>query len=290
MKLHVLDGTYELFRAFFAVPKTAGAHGQQVGAVEGIIATTLSLLRQPDVTHVAAAFDTVIESFRNDLFPGYKTGQGLPEELSTQFKPAERALTALGVTVWPMVEFEADDALASAAARYADHVDQVVLLTPDKDLAQCVVGRRVVTFDRRRQIEFDEAGVWAKFGVAPGSIPDYLALVGDNADGIPGIPGWGAKSAATLLARYHSIDEIPDDPADWDVKVRGARRLADALVSRRGEARLYRTLATLRDDVPLPEGLAGLEWKGASRSAYHTLCDDLGLSERLRNRPHRWQA
>ena len=288
MKLHVLDGTYELFRAFFAVPPTTGANGREVGAIEGIISTTLALLRQPDVTHVAAAFDHVIESFRNDLYPDYKTGAGVPEALKSQFRPAERALATLGVTIWPMVEFEADDALASAAAQYEDAVDQVVLLTPDKDLAQCVVGDRVVTFDRRRQVALDEKGVWAKFGVAPASIPDYLALVGDKADGFPGIPGWGAKSAATALATYRHIEDIPDDSSSWNVEIRGAKRLAGTLSDRRGEALLYRTLATLRRDVPLPESLSALEWEGVQREPFLALCDELGLSKRLRNRPHKW--
>jgi 5'-3' exonuclease len=268
VKLHLVDGTYELFRAFYGVPPAHDAHGRPVGALRGIVATLLSLLREPGVTHVACAFDHVIESFRNELFAGYKTGEGVEPDLLAQFHPAEEAVRALGVVVWPMVEFEADDAIATAAARFRDApgVEQVVVCSPDKDLSQCVVGTRVICRDRRRATDRDEAGVVARFGVLPASIPDWLALVGDSADGIPGIPGFGEKSAAAVLARYLRLEAIPDDPARWSVDVRGKERLAASLRERRDDAALYRQLATLRIDVPLAEDLAGLEWRGARRA------------------------
>jgi 5'-3' exonuclease len=288
MKLHLLDATYELFRAFFGGgPDRQAPDGRDVKGVVGLIESTLSLLRQPDVTHVGAATDKVIRSFRNDLYDGYKTGDGLDPAILAQFPLAERALEALGVVVWKMEEFEADDALATAALQFSDETEQVVILTPDKDLAQCVVGDRVVMFDRRREIVIDEDGVWEKFGVGPESIPDYLGLVGDTADGFPGVPAWGAKSASTLLARYTHIDRIPLEAADWDVKVRGAERLAQNLREHRREADLYRHLATLRRDVPLQEGLADLEWQGARRDAFVELCDEFGFND-VRNRPHKW--
>lgn len=288
MQLHLLDGTYELFRSFFGAPPRSAPDGREVGAVAGIIGSTLGLLREPGVTHVAVATDYVIESFRNDLFVGYKTGEGIPEELMGQFRIAEDAWETLGVVVWPMVEFEADDGLASAAWKYADLVDRVVLLSPDKDLSQCVDDDRVVTFDRRQEIERNEQGVWDKFGVGPASIPDYLGLVGDTADGIPGLPGWGAKSTATVLAHYRTIEEIPEDPDDWDVEVRGRAKLAATLAAHRDDALLYRHLATLRRDVPLSEDLADLEWKGAHRERFVALCEELGLDNMV-DRPHRWQ-
>ncbi|MDR9451978.1 MAG: 5'-3' exonuclease H3TH domain-containing protein [Acidimicrobiia bacterium] len=288
MRLHLLDATYELFRAFFGGgPDRQAPDGREVKGVVGLIESTLSLLRQPDVTHLAAATDQVIRSFRNDLFDGYKTGEGLDPEILAQFPLAERALEALGVVVWKMEEFEADDALATAAWRFSDDVDRVVILTPDKDLAQCVVGDRVVMFDRRREIVIDEDGVWEKWGVGPESIPDYLGLVGDTADGYPGVPSWGAKSASTLLARYVHLDRIPADAEEWDVKVRGAERLAANLRDHRAEAALYRQLATLRLDVPLTESLEDLEWRGVPRAAYLEFCDELGFNE-VKNRPHRW--
>lgn len=288
MQLHLLDGTYELFRSFFGAPTRSAPDGREVGAVAGIIASTLGLLREPGVTHLGVATDFVIESFRNEMFAGYKTGAGIPEELMSQFRVAEEAWEAMGVTVWPMVEFEADDGLASAAWKFEDQVERVVLLSPDKDLAQCVDGTRVVTYDRRQQIERDERGVWEKFGVAPSSIPDYLGLVGDTADGIPGLPGWGAKSTATVLAHYRTLEEIPDDSSDWEVPVRGAGKLADTLAAHREDAILYRELATLRRDVPISETLADLEWHGARRAPYEALCGRLGL-DGLASRPHRWQ-
>src|SRR5512139_3037895 len=240
MKVHLVDGTFELFRAFFGVPPARDAEGRPVGAVRGLLATLLSLLREPDVTHVACAFDHVIESFRNELFAGYKTGEGIDPDLLAQFEPAEQAVAALGVVVWPMVEFETDDALATAAARLRDApgVEQVVICSPDKDLSQCVVGRRVICRDRRRRLDRDEAGVLSRFGVPPSSIPDWLALVGDSADGIPGIPGWGEKSASAVLARYLTVDAIPGEAALWRVDVRNADRLAASLRGHRVEAAL----------------------------------------------------
>ncbi len=289
MRLHLLDGTYELFRAHFGRPPRTSPDGREVAATLGVIETTLSLLRQPDVTHVAVATDHVIESFRNDLFSGYKSSEGVPPELLSQFDLVEEALRALGLVVWPMVEFEADDAIATAAARWRDDVDQVVIETPDKDLAQCVVAERVVTHDRRRDLTYDEAGVWRKFGVAPVSIPDYLALVGDKADGIPGLAGWGAKSTAAVLARYPHLEDIPRDPNEWDVPVRSAGALVSVLVERWDDALLYRTLATLRTDVPLTEDLGDLEWRGVRRDEFGALCDRLGFGA-VRDRPHRWQG
>ncbi len=279
MQLHLVDGTYELFRAYYAPGQRAQtADGREVGAIRGILRTLLSLLQEPDCTHVAVAFDHVIESFRNDLFAGYKTGAGIEPELAEQFEGAEDAARALGVAVWPMVDVEADDALASAADRFADEVERVVICTPDKDLAQCVRGRQVVLRDRRRRTELDEEGVLEKFGVPPGSIPDYLALVGDTADGIPGIPRWGAKSAAAVLRTYGELDAIPDDASAWSVKVRGASALAGNLAERRGEARLYKVLATLRTDVELPHDLAAIEWRGADRAALEAVCAQIDFA------------
>jgi 5'-3' exonuclease len=287
MKLHVLDATFELFRAYYATDSTRAPDGREVGAVAGIVATTLALLREPEVTHLGAATDQVIRSFRNELWPGYKTEAGVPEDLLAQFPLAEQALAALGVVVWPMVELEADDALATAVARWGGEVDQVVVCTPDKDLAQCVDGERVVQRDRIRRVVYDEAGVIAKFGVPPASIPDYLALVGDSSDGYPGLPGWGAKSAGAVLARWKHLDAIPDDPRAWEVAVRSADRLAATLRERRADALLFRRLATLRRDAPLAESLADLEWRGAPRERWLAFCDALGL-EREKERPHRW--
>jgi 5'-3' exonuclease len=291
VKVHLVDGTYELFRAHFGAPPARGGDGRPVGAIRGLVATLLSLLREPDVTHVACAFDHVIESFRNELFAGYKTGEGVDPDLLAQFQPAEEAAAALGMVVWPMVEFEADDALATAALRFRDApaVEQVVICSPDKDLAQCVVGSRVVCRDRRRRVDRDEAGVVARFGVPPGSIPDWLALVGDTADGIPGIPGWGEKTAAALLGRYGRLEAIPDEAGRWSVDVRGRDRLAASLAGRREDALLYRRLATLRADVPLGEGLADLEWRGALRPELERLADAIGAAELLERVP-RWRA
>ena len=289
MKVHLVDGTYELFRAHFGAPKTAAPDGRPAGAVRGLIQTLLLLLRQDDVSHVACAFDSVITSFRNEAFAGYKTGEGVPGELLAQFETAERAASALGIVVWRMVEFEADDAIATAAHMWADApgVEQVVICSPDKDLAQMVRGARVVSLDRRRNALLDADGVIAKFGVAPSSIPDYLALVGDAADGIPGVPRWGAKSAAQVLGEYRHIEAIPDNPLLWNVKVRGAKSLAQSLAQHRDAAAMYKYLATLRLDAPISERLEDLEWRGVQRAPFNALCAELGLG-RLADLPHRW--
>jgi len=283
VRLHLVDGTYELFRCYFGAPPARAPDGREVGAVRGLLRTLLSLLREDGVSHVACAFDHVIESFRNGLFAGYKTSEGVPEELLAQFPLAERATGALGVVVWPMVDFEADDALATAAARWADDptIEQIVICTPDKDMAQCVRDSRVVCFDRMRRRLLDAAGVVARFGIPPESIPDWLALVGDDADGIPGIPGWGAKSSSLVLSRFGRIEAIPDDPARWGVPVRGAATLARALAERRQEAALYKLLATLREDVPLVEQVSDLEWRGVRRAELTALCNELGDAELL---------
>ncbi|HET7130630.1 MAG TPA: 5'-3' exonuclease H3TH domain-containing protein [Gammaproteobacteria bacterium] len=269
MKVHLVDGTYELFRAYYGSPPRETADGFEVGAVHGLARSMLALLGDTQVTHVAIAFDHVIESFRNELYAGYKTGDGIDPKLHAQFWPAEDACRALGIVVWPMIELECDDALATAATRFAalPEVDQVVICSPDKDLAQCVRGARVVCLDRLRGKTLDENGVHAKFGVGPASIPDWLALVGDAADGYPGIPRWGAKSASGVLSAYGRLERIPDDAAAWTVKVRGAAALAQSLTERRSEALLYRTLATLREDAPLAETLAHLEWRGPAPAA-----------------------
>jgi 5'-3' exonuclease len=269
MKVHVVDGTFELFRAYYGSPSRTTAAGFEAGAVHGLVRSLLALLGASDVTHVAIAFDHVIESFRNDLYAGYKTSEGMDPKLFAQFWPVEDACRALGVVTWPMVEFECDDALATAAARFAADpaVEQVVICSPDKDLAQCVRGTRVVCLDRMRGKTLDDDGVRAKFGVGPESIPDWLALVGDSADGFPGIPRWGAKSASAVLAAYERVERIPDDAAAWSVPVRGAAALAESLRTRRAEAALYRRLATLRDDVPLAESLTDLRWRGPARAA-----------------------
>lgn len=277
MNVHLIDGTYELFRAYYAVPSARSASGAEVGAVRGLARSLLALLREPGVSHVAIAFDHVIESFRNRLFAGYKTGAGIEPDLYSQFGPAEEVCAALGVVVWPMVDFEADDALATAAHRFAalPEVDRVWIASPDKDLAQCVVGTRVVCLDRMRKKELDEAGVSAKFGVTPAQIPDYLALVGDSADGIPGVPRWGAKSAAAVLTCYGTLESIPALAADWQISVRGAAALAESLASRRADALLYKQLATLRFDVPLAEDLADLEYRGADRARLEAIAERL---------------
>jgi 5'-3' exonuclease len=265
VKVHLVDATYELFRAYFGAPKLFSPDGREVGAVRALLGSMLYLLGAEGATHVACASDTVIRSFRNQLYPGYKTEEGVPLDLLSQFPLAEEGLRALGLTVWGMIELEADDALAAGAARYAlePGVEQVVICTPDKDMAQCVDGSRVVLYDRRQKKLYDEAGVLAKWGVAPSSIPDWLALVGDTSDGYPGIPGWGEKSASAVLAVYKHIEEIPDDPRAWKVNVRAAERLAGALAERRADAALFKTLATLRSNPPPGETLADLAWRGA---------------------------
>ena len=289
MKVHLVDATYELFRAHFAMPSMVAPDGRPVGAVRGLIQTLLLLLRRDEVTHVACAFDHVIESFRNGLFAGYKTGEGVAQDLLDQFQLAENAAASLGIVVWPMVEFEADDAIATATSMWWDapDVDQVVICSPDKDLTQMVRDNRVVCLDRRREITLDEPGVEEKFGVLPGSIPDYLALVGDAADGIPGVPKWGSKSAAQVLRRYVHIEQIPSDPSRWDVAPRGAGSISASLEQHRQAALLYRTLATLRTDVPLDETLDDLRWHGVRRRRYQELCGELGFA-RLMDLPHRW--
>jgi 5'-3' exonuclease len=290
VKVHLVDGTYELYRAHFGAPETTAADGRPVGATLGLLRSLLGLLRDPGVTHVACAFDHVIESFRNELFPGYKTSEGVPPELMAQFSLAEQAVAALGVVVWPMVEFECDDALATGAARAAADpaVEQVVICTPDKDLAQCVRGTRVVCFDRMRRRVRDEDAVRETFGIGPASIPDWLALVGDDADGLPGVPRWGAKSASTILARFPHLEEIPDDPAGWQVPLRGSEALALSLRQHRDAALLYRRLATLRTDVPLPEATEDLRWRGARRTELTALCRDLSGDDILERVP-RWR-
>lgn len=264
MRVHLVDGTYELFRSHFGAPPRQDAEGREVGATVGLLRSLWLLLTSPGVTHVACAFDHIIESFRNDLYAGYKSSAGVDPVLLAQFELAERAVEELGVVVWPMVEFEADDAMAAAAARFRDEsgVDQVVLCSPDKDLAQAVVDERVVCLDRRRDVVLDEAGVVRKFGVPPASIPDWLALVGDSADGFPGIAGWGAKSAAAVLARFGHIAAIPDDPAQLALPAARATRLVESLRAGREDAELFLRLATLRLDVPLEEEVADLEWRG----------------------------
>ena len=289
MNLHLIDGTYELFRAHFALPSLQAPDGREVAAVRGLAQTLLLLLRPPAVTHIGVAFDTVIQSFRNDLFAGYKTGAGVDPALLAQFPLAEQMTAALGLAVWPMTDLEADDALATAAHRWQDApgMEQVIICSPDKDLCQLVRGDRVVTLDRRKNVTLNEEGVRQKFGVAPPSIPDYLALVGDAADGIPGIPKWGAKSAAQLLAHYQHIENIPTDPADWQVKVRGGPALAARLAAHQEDAFLYRQLATLRLDAPIAEELAQLEWQGVRRQPFQALCAELGF-DRLAAAPERW--
>ncbi|HEX3820044.1 MAG TPA: 5'-3' exonuclease H3TH domain-containing protein [Candidatus Sulfotelmatobacter sp.] len=263
MDVYLVDGTYELFRHFFAVPSSVDASGQEIGAARGVLASIFSMI-ESGATHVGVATDHVVESFRNDLYSEYKTSEGVPPELLSQFPILEDALQAMGILVWPEVEFEADDALASAAfkATKDERVKQVFICTPDKDLSQSIEGTRVVQLDRRRNIVRDEAGVVEKFGVHPESIPDYLAVVGDSADGYPGIRGWGEKAAAAVLSRYGHLEGVPKDWRHWDPMIRRARPLAESLFSAWDEALLFRTLATLRLDVPVFESLDELQWKG----------------------------
>ncbi len=265
MRVHLVDGTYELFRHFYALPRQSDRHGHEVAAIVGVLGSILGML-ESGVTHLGVATDHFIESFRNALWPGYKTGEGIEPELWAQFHPLEDGLRAMGVVVWAMDEFEADDALASAARRAAadPRVEQVLICTPDKDLSQCVEGRRVVQFDRRRRELRDEAGVMERFGVRPASIPDYLALVGDASDGFPGIPGWGEKASALVLARWGHLEAIPADPAAWDTPVRGAARLSAALEANRERGLLFRRLATLRTDAPVFGATDELRWRGAA--------------------------
>ena len=275
VQVHLVDGTYELFRFYYALPEHVDPEGVDVGAVRGVVRSMLDLLGE-GATHLGVATDHIVESFRNELWPGYKTGEGIDPVLFAQFPLLEDALRALGVAVWAEVELEADDALAAAAAVASgdDRVERVLICTPDKDLAQCVRDPRVAQLDRRKGQLYDEAGVWAKFGVEPASIPDWLALVGDSADGFPGLPGWGAKSAAAVLAHYKTIDAIPDRAHDWDVDVRGAMRLAATLAERRADAELFKVLATLRTDAAVG-GVDAWEWQGPTRD-FREWADRLG--------------
>jgi 5'-3' exonuclease len=263
MKVHMVDGTYELFRHYYAVPPAKDAEGKEVAAVRGVLASMLGMIRN-GATHIAVATDHVIESFRNGLWPGYKTSAGVPRELLAQFNPLEETLTAAGITVWPMIDYEADDALAAGAAAAArdKRVEQVIICTPDKDLAQCVSGSRVVQLNRRTNVTMDEAGVRQKFGVPPESIPDYLALVGDAADGYPGLRGWGAKSSAAVLAKFRHIENVPRDCSEWRVNAANAGALAATLCEQREQALLFRRLATLRTDIKLFDDVEQLRWGG----------------------------
>jgi 5'-3' exonuclease len=292
MKVHLVDATFELFRAFYSRPPRSAPDGRPVNAVQGLVDSMLSLLREPDVTHIGAATDHVIESWRNDLYPGYKSSAGVDPDLLAQFGDAERALETLGIPVWAMVEDEADDAIAAAVARFADdpRVEQVIICSVDKDLGQLVRDARIVLRDRMRKVTYDEAGIGAKFGVAPQSIPDYLALVGDSSDGFPGLPGWGAKSAAAVLARWEHLDRIPESALDWEVPLRNASRLAATLVQQRADALLFRRLATLNADARIEDVTASLdelEWHGVPRTRFVALCDELGF-DTVRERVHRW--
>ena len=288
--LHLLDGTYELFRSHYGRKDTVtGVDGIDLRATLGIIESTLALLREPGVTHLAASFDTVIESFRNDMFAGYKSSVGMEEVLLAQFPIAEEALESIGVVVWRNIEFEADDTLAAAAVKWADDVDRVVIVSPDKDLMQAVVGDRIVTFARREQKMYDEGAVVGKFGIHPESIPDYLALVGDTADGVPGLPGWGAKSASKVLAAFPRLEMIPGSSDEWGVEVRAASRLAETLRTHLDDAFLYRELTTLRLDVPIAESLADLEWQGVPEQEFRSFCRTWGLDADGIN-VHRWSA
>ena len=292
MKLHLVDATFELFRAYYSRPPRRAPDGRPVNAVQGLVDSMLSLLREPDVTHIGAATDFVIESWRNDLFPGYKSSAGMDRTLLSQFRDAERALDALGMPVWAMVEDEADDAIATAIARFGDdpRIEQIIICSVDKDLAQLVDGDLIVLRDRMRRITYDEAGVIEKFGVAPESIPDYLALVGDSSDGYPGLPGWGAKSAAAVLAKWRHLDDIPPSALDWELDVRNASRLATTLTEQRPAAILYRTLATLNRDSDIgttTPTLDDLAWRGVPKDRFLAFCDELGF-DTVRERVHRW--
>ena len=282
MNVYLIDGTYELFRHFFAVPAAKDVNGQEIGAVRGVLTSVLSMIER-GATHIGVATDHVVESFRNDLYHGYKTSEGVPEELLSQFPVLEEALAAMGVLVWPMVYYEADDALASAAAKAAkdERVSQVLICTPDKDLAQCVAGSRIVQLDRRRDIVRDEAGVIEKFGVAPQSIPDYLAVVGDTADGFPGVPGWGVKAAAQTFSQYPHLENIPKDWRAWHPSIRKARALSESLFNTWNDALLFRTLATLRSDVPVFDSVEDLRWKGP-RDNFEELCRKMNAPNLLR--------
>lgn len=283
-QLYLVDTTYELFRHYFVMPSRTSPQGIEVGAAYGVLQSVLALLRDEPVTHIGCASDHTFTSFRNELFADYKDGSGVEPELVAQIPIVEAGVAALGLTVWPMVEFEADDAIGTAAHRFADAVDQVVICSPDKDFAQLVdPSGKVVLFDRRRKKRYNADAVREKWGVSPPSIPDYLALVGDTADGIPGIKGWGAKSTAAVLSTYPHIEQIPNDGSSWSVKVRGAKRLAERLAQQRDEALLYKNLATLRLDVPLPETLEQLQVGAPPRDAWLDFAQSYGM-ERLTER------
>jgi 5'-3' exonuclease len=289
MKIHLVDGTYELFRSHFGAPPKKALNGMEVGATLGLVRSMMLLLSDPEVTHVAVAFDHVIESFRNTLYPGYKTGEGVDPLLMAQFTLAEKLVSALGMVVWPQVKFEADDAIATATERFkkVKSVEQIVICSVDKDLTQMVEGQKVVCWDRRREILLDEKGVVEKFGVSPESIPDYLALVGDSADGYPGIQGWGAKSTATVLAKFKHIEAIPKDPKKIPLGLGRATTLVENLQANYKDALLFRELSTLRVDVPLKETLADLKWVGAY-PRLKKLCEEVGES-RIPERVTKWR-
>ena len=293
MRLHLVDGTYELFRAHFSPrPPHAAPTGQDCKATVGVVASLLALLaeRAEAVTHLAVAFDNPIRSFRNDLFPDYKSDDGVPPELRAQFDLVEEATRVIGVPVWSMREHEADDGLASGARRFRDEVDQVRILTPDKDLGQCLVGERVVQVDRRQKKVTDEAAFRALRGFGPESVPDYLALTGDTADGIPGLPGFGEKSAGLLVGAYRHIEQIPEHPFQWSVQPRGALKLAATLAERREDALFYRKLATLVDTVPVAGSLEELRYQGVARAAFEALCRTLGARQLAASVPAaRWR-
>ena len=288
MKIHLVDGTYELFRAHFGAPPKKSASGQEVGATVGLLRSMLLLLSDPEVTHVAVAFDHVIESFRNRMYAGYKSSEGIEKVILDQFPVAEAAVKALGLVTWPQVRFEADDAIATAAAKFkkSKQVEQIVICSVDKDLTHMVDGDRVICWDRRREILLNEKGVIEKFGVPPESIPDFLALVGDSADGYPGIQGWGEKSTSTVLAKYKHIENIPNDPAKLGLGLGRATTLLENLKNNFEDALLFRELSTLRTDVPLKETLADLKWRGAA-PRLKKVCKELG-SESIVERVKKW--
>ena len=289
MKIHLIDGTYELFRAHFGAPPKKAANGQEVGATLGMLRSMLLLLSDPEVTHVAVAFDHVIESFRNKMYAGYKSSEGVDPVILNQFPLAEAAIKALGLVTWPMVKFEADDAIATAVAKFkkVKSVEQIVICSVDKDLTQMVEGDRVICWDRRREIFLNEKGVTEKFGVPPESIPDFLALVGDSADGYPGIQGWGEKSTATVLAKYKHIEAIPDDPNKIPLSLGRATTLLGNLKNNYKDALLFRELSTLRTDVPLKESLADLKWLGVY-PRFKKVCDELG-NQSIPERITKWR-
>ena len=291
MKIHLIDGTYELFRAHFGQPPRVASDGMPVSAVRGLIQTILSLIKTGNVTHIAVAFDSEVPSFRNEIFPSYKDGSSTPEDLKLQFPLAERAVEALGIVCWPMLEYEADDILASAAVQFSEdsRVDQIVVCSPDKDLCQVVKGNEIVCLLRKNNLVLNEIEVENKYGFGPISIPDYLALVGDVADGIPGIPRWGAKSTSAIIGRYINIDMIPNDYRLWDVSVRGAASLSESLEKSRDKAALFKNLATLVKDISIIESIDDLEWLGADPVLFPKLCNELGINN-LINNCHKWQS